>query len=158
MKNTCEFCWWPQVHLRVLVPGLSPPTYVEGKERACQESGSKGLLSTHARPASGPTALKKSLGALLVYTHEFRECVWKAKIPLHCLLLVSHVRVPTAIILKTKSMKGEVLSLPVHHLGYGGPHLGNGLNTTQSLLLPQILQVFQNGRAFLTERTLGFTQ
>lgn len=63
------------MHLRVLVPGLSLPNYVEGKGRACWESGSKGLLSTRARPASGSMALENSLGALLVYAHKFWECV-----------------------------------------------------------------------------------
>lgn len=55
-------------------------------------------------------------------------------------------------------MSSEVLALPVCHLRYMGPHLENFLIATQSFLLPQVLQVFQSGRVFLTEEILGFIQ
>lgn len=86
------------------------------------------LRGLGAGPVSDPMVLERGLGSVLTATHKFR-CLWKTEIPLHCLHRVSAVRVSAALVRKIQSMMSEEPPFPT----------GDGLNSTQSCLLPRVL-------------------
>lgn len=127
MKNACV----NSVHHPRWVPALGLPLPIP-------EGGKEPLRGLGAGPVSHPMVLERGFGPLLTATHKFRRCLWRTEIPLHCLHWVSPVRVSTVLVRKIQSVMREVPSFPT----------GNGLNTTQSCLVPQVLLWKQQGLTY----------